>query len=54
MSWEAGQENLPPLGVQLPERMASYGIMGAQLRATLKPLGHQGTIIPHGLNRSLQ
>ena len=45
-------ENLPRSGVQLSERLAFLGIMGAQLRAPLKLPEHLGTIVLRGLGGS--
>ena len=39
--------------VQLPERLASLGIMGTQLRASLKPLTHHGSMVWRGFRRAL-
>ena len=39
----------PQSDVELSKRLASLGIMGAQLRAPLKPLGHQTSMVLRGL-----
>ena len=44
-----GLEKLQRSGVQLSERLASLGIMGAQLRVPLKHPVHHSTIILRGL-----
>ena len=45
----SGLENQQRLDVNLSERLASFGIMGIQIMATLKPSIHHITIVLRGL-----